>query len=62
MKTKKPTEAWLRKWHAEIVRQCGTDDIAVLIAAVGLYRQFQHFTQAAEQFNKVALPLFQKER
>jgi hypothetical protein len=29
---KKPGVRWLRKWHEAIVRECGTDDIAVLIA------------------------------
>jgi hypothetical protein len=32
MNAKKPGVRWLRKWHAAIVRECGTDDIAVLIA------------------------------
>ena len=34
---------WLRKWHAGVVRECGTDDICVLIEAVKALRQKEHF-------------------
>ncbi len=29
---------WLVKWHANVIRECGTDDIADLIAHARAYR------------------------
>lgn len=29
--------AWLRKWHQMVIAECGTDDIAVLLAHKNAY-------------------------
>jgi hypothetical protein len=39
-KKKERSNRWLRDWHAAVLRECGTDDLCVLIEAAKLYRYY----------------------
>jgi hypothetical protein len=35
-KRKQPGVRWLRRWHSAVVKECGTDDLGLLIAGMKL--------------------------
>jgi hypothetical protein len=45
-------QIWLRHWHALILRECGTDDVAVLIEAMQAYRLCLQFRNLAKELQK----------